>query len=431
MNIVIASVPIYGHVYPLLTVATQLGAWGVDVRFVTGRRFADQVSATGARFVPLPDAADFDDRAHALRPQGRRQGISSLRHDVEHTFVAPALTQYQALQAESANPTDGILVDPTFLGAALMAGHPRDHRPAVICGSVLPLTLDSVSLAPFGLGLPPRTGLSGRIRNTVLRTAIQRGVFGRAQRDFDRLYRDIHGRPSPSFLLDAMGGLDAIVQFTVPQFEYPRPDAPADLSFAGPLRTPPVEQPLPHWWPRVEAAKRVVVVTQGTIANHNLGDLVLPTVHALSDRPDTLVVVATGGPAVTDLGDLPANTVAAEMIDFDRLLPRADVYVTNGGYGGVHAALRNGVPVVVAGVTEDKPEVAARVAWSGVGIDLRTGHPSTSAVRGAVQAVFEDPSYRDSAKAIADVIANTAPIDTLWAVIEAQVRRPSSTEVPS
>jgi UDP:flavonoid glycosyltransferase YjiC (YdhE family) len=29
--------------------------------------------------------------------------------------------------------------------------------------------------------------------------------------------------------------------------------------------------------------------------------------------------------------------------------------VTNGGYGGVQAALANGVPLVVAGATEEKP----------------------------------------------------------------------------
>ena len=50
--------------------------------------------------------------------------------------------------------------------------------------------------------------------------------------------------------------------------------------------------------------------------------------------------------------------------------------VTNGGYGGVQIALSYGVPLVVAGTTEDKPEVAARVAWSGAGINLKTATPA-------------------------------------------------------
>ena len=60
--------------------------------------------------------------------------------------------------------------------------------------------------------------------------------------------------------------------------------------------------------------------------------------------------------------------------------------VTNGGYGAVQRAVSTGVPLVVAGNTEDKPEVAARVAWSGAGINLRTGTPTAdrwSAARSA------------------------------------------------
>ena len=68
------------------------------------------------------------------------------------------------------------------------------------------------------------------------------------------------------------------------------------------------------------------------------------------------------------------------FIPHDRLLPHVDVMVTNGGYGGVQQALANGVPLVVAGDSEDKPEVAARVHWSGTGVNLRTGRPSPAMV---------------------------------------------------
>ena len=71
--------------------------------------------------------------------------------------------------------------------------------------------------------------------------------------------------------------------------------------------------------------------------------------------------------------------------------------VTNGGYGGVQYALAHGVPLVVAGVSEDKPEVAARVHWSGTGINLRTGRPTQPAIRAAVRSVLQDPSYRQRA----------------------------------
>jgi UDP:flavonoid glycosyltransferase YjiC (YdhE family) len=68
--------------------------------------------------------------------------------------------------------------------------------------------------------------------------------------------------------------------------------------------------------------------------------------------------------------------------------------VTNGGYNGVQMALANGIPLVVAGQTEDKPEVAARVEWARVGINLKTKSPSPKHVRDAVKKILADPSYR-------------------------------------
>lgn len=49
------------------------------------------------------------------------------------------------------------------------------------------------------------------------------------------------------------------------------------------------------------------------------------------------------------------------------------------------AAVRAGVPLVVAGASLDKPEVARRVAWSGVGKNLHTGRPGAGRVRRAVR----------------------------------------------
>ena len=70
-----------------------------------------------------------------------------------------------------------------------------------------------------------------------------------------------------------------------------------------------------------------------------------------SERPKT---------SASALPPLPANARAAEFLPDAELLPKVAVYVTTGGYGGLHYAMENGVPIVVAGDTEDKPEGAAR-----------------------------------------------------------------------
>jgi UDP:flavonoid glycosyltransferase YjiC (YdhE family) len=75
--------------------------------------------------------------------------------------------------------------------------------------------------------------------------------------------------------------------------------------------------------------------------------------------------------------------------------------VTNGGWGGVTAALAHGIPLVVAGGDIDKPEIAARVGWSGAGIDLRTGRPTPERVRHAVRAVLSESDFAAAARRVA------------------------------
>jgi UDP:flavonoid glycosyltransferase YjiC (YdhE family) len=61
-----------------------------------------------------------------------------------------------------------------------------------------------------------------------------------------------------------------------------------------------------------------------------------------------------------------------------------------------------GIPLVTAGLTEDKADVNARVAWSGVGIDLTTNQPTPQALREAIRTVLDKPNYRSRASLMAD-----------------------------
>jgi UDP:flavonoid glycosyltransferase YjiC (YdhE family) len=231
------------------------------------------------------------------------------------------------------------------------------------------------------------------------------------------MYRDVHGVGLPCPILDWTGHAEAVVQFTVPAFEYPRSDAPATLHFAGPLSATGSHAPRPDWWPDLDGGRPIVHVTQGTIANKDFTQLVQPALEALA-RDDVLVVVSTGGRPLDTLPPLPDNARAAEYLPYDELLPRTAVFVTNGGYGGVQYALRYGVPIVATGGKEDKPEVGGRVMWSGVGRRIRTDQPSRRALRRAIHDVLHEPRFRDASRRIAADMADAPGLDGLTAVID-------------
>ncbi|MHA7247910.1 glycosyltransferase [Arthrobacter tecti] len=425
-SILVCSSPLVGHVTPMLAVAAGLVNRGHAVRFLTGQRYADRVAAVGATFLPLPPDADFDDSAMDQAFPGRvgLKGPKGIRYDITEIFMRPGKAQYDAVQSAIATmPTDAVLAESLFMGASLLLNTPRAERPAVINCGIVPLSLASRDTAPYGLGIQPKPGSLGRIRNRAMTTLTQKVVFGPVQKFADTVSREATGQAYPGFFMDWPRRADLLAQFTVPESEYPRCDLPDTVYFVGPVSQgggkDATEVALPEWWDELDAGRPVIHVTQGTVANHDFDDLVRPTIDGLANE-DVLVVVSTGGrPESALTGPLPANVRVSSYLPYDQLLPKTDVLVTNGGYGGVQFALRHGVPLVVAGQTEEKVEVTARVAWSGTGINLRTNRPKPDDIAKAVRAVFAEPSYREKAARIGEVIKASRGVDALVDLVEA------------
>lgn len=408
LSILLAANVADGHVAPMLGVAEQFTSSGHRVRFLAGDRFAVAVRRTGAEFLAWPADAQVDHQAvlaQDLAEGGRPTGAKAIAHSVDRLFIAPAPAQYAALrQATEAEQTDAILPEYTVVGAGALTVSDLPRPPVVTCG-ILPLGLTSVDTAPWGLGILPRTDLLGRARNRFLNWAAKNVVLRGPQRQVENMMRTLTGAEVHDFFMDGAAHADHYAQFTVAGFEYPRRDLPANVSFVGPvMRASTRVAELPKWWGDLDDDVPVIHVSQGTLANEDLEELVLPTVRALARRR-VLVVVSTGGVPVEPLGPLPANTRAAEFLPYADLMPKVDVFVTNGGYGGLHFALGHGVPIVVAGDTEDKVETTRRVEWSGTGVNLRSGRPTEAQIAAGVDRVLTEPSFRERAQALQAEIA--------------------------
>ena len=424
-SIIIACAPVHGHVTPLLAVARNFVDRGDDVRFITGSRFAEKIAATGATHIPLTGVADYDETLLGQFPErARLKGIGAVKFDIEHVFARPARIQYECLTAAlAAQPADVVLTDPVCMGAVVLIGHRRPSRPPVVMCSMVPLPVLSRDTAPCGMGLLPARTFN-HARNAVL-AAVNRRVLSGADRIVRELYREVHGLDMPYTFIDWGRHVDAIVQFTVEAFEYALSDAPPHVHFVGPLSATGSAAPLPPWWDELDGTRPVIHVTQGTVANTDYDQAIAPTLRALADD-DVLVVVSTGGRPLDTLPALPANARAAEFLPYDELLPRTAVYVTNGGYGGVQYALRYGVPIVATGGKEDKPEVGARVAWSGVGRRIRSERPKPAALRRAILGVLNDPHYRNASQRMAAELAAAPGFPGLATVVDQLVGSPAA-----
>ena len=144
----------------------------------------------------------------------------------------------------------------------------------------------------------------------------------------------------------------------------------------------------------------------------------MPTLEALKNGP-YVVVATTAGVQTAQLRERFAspNVVIEDFIDFDRLFPQVDVFVTNGGFGSVLAAMRHGVPVVAAGKTEGKNDIDARVGYNRLGVDLRTERPKPARIRAAVHRVLANPMYGDNVKALRAELDAYDPFARIEAVL--------------
>lgn len=404
---IVAAPPVTGEFTPLLRLAGELARRGHQITFVTGSRFRERVESAGLAFVPVTGLADFDQRAFAEEQERANlaPGPEKLNYGWTHAFVNPVPDQYAVLQRLlKEDPGQHLIGNGLWLGALPAAlGAPGLRPRRWVAVNAVPLLLSSDDTTFFG---PVPVG-PGEDRQAANRAANAR--FAAAmQPTMDRLaeiLRSLGATAGPPTMDSVITAPDATAVLSVPGVEFERRDMPGSVHLVGilPARTADGWQP-PAWWADLDGSRPVVVVTQGTVANLNLSDLIEPVLTGLAGLDVTVVAALGRDPGAVSV-PVPPNARVAEFIPFDQLLPKASVYITNGGFGGTQQALAAGVPVIAAGLTEDKPAVAARIAYHGLGIDLQTAAPAPEAVAAAAETVLKDTRIRDNVRKIAQVYA--------------------------
>lgn len=439
-----------GHVLPLTAIARHLTARHYPVTFLGAPQHRALIEASGASFLPVCDALTLEHgpyRRWGAERARYAEGVPRMVYDFGTFFVGQIKGQVQstrrALEVVKTGVGKGrevvVLCEtmwfgylPWKWGAERPVGWAEgEAMPRSLGVNVTPLMLDGEGVPPFPLGLLPGEGERVVERDGLLREWLYGYVVREAYDGFRERIREAGGEEVPDeWMINlSVTAHDTTLQLCHPALEYPRPDLPAHVKFAGSLPPSKVVPPgfvFPEWWKRevVEspAKPRIVVVSQGTLAR-DYSMLLAPTIRALAGRKDMLVVALLGKQGLEiPPGLLPApeegvnldNIHVVDFFPYDSLLSYADVMVFNAGYGGFMHCVVNGVPMVAAGLTEDKCEVAARVEWTGVGINLRTGRPSPSAVASAVDRIFDsEGKYGARVKELAVEVAKGNPLEVV------------------
>ncbi|WP_324677078.1 glycosyltransferase [Hymenobacter sp. GOD-10R] len=428
-RILFATMPFDGHFSPLTGLAVHLQQLGHDVRWYVGGHYGERVKNLGLPHYPLVQAKLINqENLDELLPERAKlkSPIARGQLDVTQVFLLRAPEYVQDIRAIHQDwPFDILIYDEACLGAVLAQQLLGVKGVAI---GVMPLMETDENLGPPGLGQQPaRSGL-GRLGQRILSYVVQRFMFKPCNELYNQL-RAQHGLPPfQGFLFDSVFQYaDLFLQSGVPAFEYPRKRISPTVKFVGALLPHRSSQKAPFKYiSQALAHKHVVLVTQGTL-ERNVEKIIVPTLEAYKDNADTLVIATTGGSGTEELRRRypQRHFIIEDFIDFDAVMPYASVYVTNGGYGGVMLALQHQLPMVVAGVYEGKNEIAGRVDYCRVGINLKTETPKPKQIRQAVTQVLTTSLYRQQVRQLAQEFQQYHPHELATTYLQEMMTRAS------
>lgn len=425
--VVIAAAGSEGHTGPCVRIAQELYRRGYDITLIGFYKFEDKLSGTGINFIPLPFVTES---ALAAKRAQLPPGLTRFAWDMEHIFLPRMIYNWVVLKSElerlkAQNPERELVIlsEIFFLGANPLALEIElpigfEKKPKIIVINTMPYMGTSIDTGPFGPGLLPDNSSAGRQRNLLINDIIVNNIFKSMLDRQDNILDNMGAkkrltREMPFHNWALMH--DVLIQLCPRECEYDRSDLPSHVVFSGILPLPASDGfLLPEWWEEKAQGKKVVFVTQGTIAV-DYTNLIIPTINALQDNNNLLVIAVLGvkGASLPDDFSVPSNTIVMDYFPYQPLLEKSDVFVMNAGYGGFLQGVANGVPMVLAGLTEDKAEVSARGEWAGVAINLRTQFPTPDALSDAVNQILDDGTYKRKAEQLKRLNENLRAFDVI------------------
>jgi UDP:flavonoid glycosyltransferase YjiC (YdhE family) len=424
MNILFASQAVDGHFNPMTGVAMRLKERGHDVRWYTGPVMASKLESLGIPHFPFRRAIEHRaDNLNELYPErARLKGPLAIGFDAEKIFASNVSNFFEDIRELGQTfEFDVVVADSTMFihrFVSHLLGKP------MVNFVVMPNMESDPQVPPLFFGFrPPHNVVEKAVQAAA--GALSKNVILRPAGLGYRRQLAVYGQSAPrkgKLVDEPYRCSDATIQTGPESLDFPRRHVNPRVHYVGAL--------LPHRapgaagtsgeaepWPR--SYKSTLVITQGTIDNLDHNKLIVPALEALRDM-DALLIVATGGRGTAGLqARYPQpNIVVRDYVDFAQVFEFTDVFITNGGFGGVQLSLSKGVPLVVSGINEGKSDVNARVEYAGVGISLRTEAPKPADIAKAVGTVLTDPSWKQRAEKMRQQFDSHDPAQAAAAVVE-------------
>ncbi|MGA1622060.1 MAG: glycosyltransferase [Synechocystis sp.] len=225
---------------------------------------------------------------------------------------------------------------------------------------------------------------------------------------------------------DSYSSLAQICQ--LPQaFDFPRECLPAHFHYVGRFQAVSGKEPIT--FPNTDFpfeqlnGKPLVYASLGTLQNQR--PEIFESIAQACSTLDVQLVISLGNPTAIPM-PLPGDPIVVPFAPHQQLIERSAVVITHAGMNTVLTALGCGVPLVAIPITNEQPGIAARLARTKAGIVIQLKSLNVETLHSAIAKVLTDPSYRNQAQTMQDIIQQAGGVDVAADIIEkvAQTKQP-------
>ena len=370
MRIVVASIPAYGHLYPMMPLALAMADAGHNLTVATGKPFVGRLPITTA--FGVPEHLDIDGAIQETRR--RRPDVHGLDLTVAMFADTAPLVVATLLPLFEATRPDLVVFEAMNAGAGVAAG---------------------------ALGIPA----------VAFSIGLEGYLVGRLHADAMAYHADCwisrHRVPPVENPLLAMALIDPVPPILR------QPAGPPIHRL--PIRPVPFSEAaggVPAWL-ATPAARQRVYLTLGTVSFGAVEVLRYAVSEIAALDVDVLVAVGPDGDP-TALGDVPANVHVERFVSQPEILPMMDLVIHHGGTGTVLAVLAAGLPQIILPQGADQfvnSDILCRIGAARV---VRNDQHSAGTLRNSAQELLSGSSEQViAARVQAEIAAMPAPKDVI------------------
>jgi zeaxanthin glucosyltransferase len=414
MKIGFVSMPLSGHLNPMTALARRLQSRGNEVVFFGVPDVEPFARAAGLDFVPYGETEyPVGSIEKVYSSVAKLHGFEVIRHSC--TDLNPDLTRvtldYLA-EKIAVTGVEALVIDTIHFFIELV---PLSMSiPYVHIWNVLHLDFSGATPASV-FSHPLDTSPEGLNRNALNLQKIGAilGPIAEIARSFAEKVGLKIDWNDPAATVSKL----AVITQTPKEFDFPGIPWPAQFHYAGPFHDDEGREPVPFPWDKL-TDQPLIYASLGTLVN-GLYEVYKHILEAVQPLENVQVVLSVGKNINPDnLGPIPSNTIVVRCAPQIELLKRATLCITHAGLNTTLESLANGVPMIAIPIGYDQPGIAARIAYHGTGKFIEVDELTTDRLRGLIERVLQEPSYRRRVDYFKKVISKTRGLDVAADIIE-------------